>query len=57
MKTGTRTIRDFYSFGIYGRDFNMDSDADNDPGAAGIARTSELLFVAIAVIALLRNIM
>lgn len=57
MKTGTAPIRDFYSFGIYGRDFNLDITASDEPGAAGITKISWLLFVTAAVIAALRSSM
>lgn len=54
-------IRDFYSFGIYGRDFSLDSEPESNtpttpgpetttPDSAGIVKTSVLL-IAIMMIA------
>jgi hypothetical protein len=41
-------IRDFYAFGIYGRDFSLDSQPEKD--SAGILMTSSVL-IAMMVIA------
>lgn len=48
-------IRDFYSFGIYGRDFNLDEYTE--PDSAGILKISTLLIALSAAIAAYRNIM
>lgn len=45
-------LRDFYAFGIYGRDFNLDSD----PGAAGTFKTTSGLVVISLTIAIFMNL-
>lgn len=44
------TIRDFYSFGIYGRDFNLDGNS-----AAGYIELHNILIAVASIIAIVRN--
>lgn len=50
--TAVAPVRDFYAFGIYGRDFNLDG-----PGAAGAVKISFIMVIASAAIATIRNLM
>lgn len=50
------TIRSFYAFGIYGRDFNLDGPpAASEPDTAGNVQAFALLVAALSVIATIQN--
>jgi hypothetical protein len=46
-----RKLREFYTFGIYGRDFNLDDSETDEPDTAGIVKVSSVLIVLLAAFA------
>lgn len=49
-------IRDFYAFGIYGRDFNLD-EVEAEHGSAGFTKISYILLIFVSFVAIIRNMM